>query len=143
MFKRIDHVALLVPDLDEAMALYSERFGVAFTFRERNDDGGFEVAGFEVGDAHIELLAPTRSDSVISGALERRGPGIHHIGLEVEDLDARLAELQATGVRLTSDTSRRGSGGSRIVFIHPKDMLGSMLELVELPPPTAAGPLPE
>ena len=143
MFKRIDHVALLVPDLDEAMALYSERFGVAFTFRERNNEGGFEVAGFAVGDAHIELLAPTRSDSVISGALEKRGPGIHHIGLEVEDLTARLAELQAAGVRLTSESPRRGTADSRIIFLHPKGMLGSMLELVELLPPTATGPLPE
>jgi methylmalonyl-CoA/ethylmalonyl-CoA epimerase len=143
MFKRIDHVALLVADLDEAMTLYSARFGVAFTFRERNDEGGFEVAGFEVGDAHVELLAPTRPDSVISGALEKRGPGIHHIGLEVEDLDARLAELQASGVRLTSESPRRGTGGSRIIFLHPKGLLGSMLELVELPPPSSTGPLPE
>ena len=131
IFKRIDHVALLVQDLGDAMALYRERFGVSFAFRERNDEGGFEVAGFEVGDAHIELLAPIRPDSVVSGMLAKRGPGIHHIGLEVEDLDARLTELLETGVRLTSESPRRGTGGSRIVFLHPKDMLGSMLELVE------------
>ena len=133
MFKRIDHVALVVPDLDQAVDLYRESFGLEPVFRDRSEEQGFEVVGFQVGEAHIELLAPTRSDSVIAGFLEKRGPGLHHIGLEVEDLERCLDEIRAKGLRLTSETPRRGTGGSRIAFIHPKSLLGTMLELVEPP----------
>jgi methylmalonyl-CoA/ethylmalonyl-CoA epimerase len=132
MFKRVDHVALVVADLDEAMALYQEVFGVEFYIRESNEEQGFQVAAFAVGDAHIELLSPTRPDSVIAGFLEKHKPGLHHIALEVDNLDERLAQLRAAGVRLVNETPRRGTGGSRIAFVHPKSLLGTMLELVEL-----------
>ncbi|MFN8459844.1 MAG: methylmalonyl-CoA epimerase [Anaerolineae bacterium] len=133
MFKRIDHIALIVPDLDEAIALYQNSFQVEFYLRERNEEQGFEVAAFRVGDGHIELLAPTRPDSVIAGFLEKRGPGIHHVALEVDEIETRLDEVKAAGLRLINETPRRGTGNSRIAFIHPKSLGGAMLELVELP----------
>lgn len=132
MFKRIDHVALLVPNLDEAIALYQHSFQVEFYLRERNEEQGFEVAAFRVGDGHIELLAPTRPDSVIAGFLEKRGPGIHHVALEVDTIEERVEEVKTAGLRLTNETPRRGTGDSRIAFIHPKSLGGAMLELVEL-----------
>ena len=136
MFKRIDHIALIVPDLDEAIGLYRDSFRAEFYMREANAEQGFEVAAFRVGDGHIELLSPTRSDSVISGFLRKHGPGIHHIAIEVDDLDSRLEEVKACGLVLTNDRPRRGTGDSRIVFVHPKSLLGTMIELVELPETT-------
>lgn len=133
MFKRIDHVALVVPDLDQALELYRETFGLEPTFREHNEEQGIEEAGFVVGDAHVDLLSSIRPDSVIAGFLLKRGPGLHHIGLEVEDLDACLEQVRERGLRLTGNEPRQGTGGSRIAFIHPKNLLGTMLELVERP----------
>ena len=133
MFKRIDHIALIVPDLEQAIALYEESFQVKFYMRERNEQGGYEVAAFEVGDGHVELLAPTRPSSVIAGFLDKRGPGIHHIALEVEDVEVSISEAKARGLRLTSEAPRPGTGNSRIVFVHPRSLLGTMVELVELP----------
>ena len=133
MFKRIDHVALVVPDLDQAVILYREAFGLEPAFRDRNEEQGFEEVGFQVGDARIDLLASIRADSVIAGFLDKRGPGLHHIGLEVEDLDACLEQVRAKDLRLTGNEPRQGTGGSRIAFIHPKSLLGTMLELVGRP----------
>jgi len=133
MFKRIDHVALVVSDLDEAIELYQRTFQVEFTIRERNEEQGFEVATFEVGDQHIELLLPTRPDSVIAGFLEKRGPDLHHLALEVEHLSQIADQLKASGLHMTSNTPRLGTGGSRIHFIHPKSLFGALVELVELP----------
>jgi methylmalonyl-CoA/ethylmalonyl-CoA epimerase len=133
MFKRIDHVALVVPDLNEAIALYQDSFQVEFYMRESNEEQGYEIAAFRVGDGHVELLSPTSSDSVIAGFLQKRGPGIHHIALEVDGLDERVGEVKTSGLHLIDETPRRGTGGSRIVFVHPKSLLGTMIELVELP----------
>ena len=133
MFQRVDHVALVVADLDEAIGLYQEVFGVEFYMRETNEEQGYQVAAFMVGDGHIELLSPTRPDSVIAGFLEKRGPGIHHIALEVDNLEERLAQLKSDGFRLVNETPSRGTDESRIAFIHPKSLLGTLLELVELP----------
>jgi methylmalonyl-CoA/ethylmalonyl-CoA epimerase len=131
MFRQIDHVALVVANLDEAVELYQRQFGVECYLRERNEEQGFEVAAFAVGDGHIELLAPTRPDSVIASFLEKRGPGLHHVALQVDNIDQRLAEMEAGGLRLIDHSPRRGTGESRIAFIHPKSTLGTMLELVE------------
>lgn len=133
MFKRIDHIGLMVPNLDEAVKLYQDCFGVEFTLRERNEEQGYEVAAFMVGDGHVEILAPTRPDSMIARALDKRGAGIHHLGLEVEQIDQALEQVKAYGLTLTRETPGRGTGGSRIAFIHPKSLMGVALELVELP----------
>jgi methylmalonyl-CoA/ethylmalonyl-CoA epimerase len=132
MFKRIDHVAVIVEDLDQAIQSYQRAFGVDFHTRERNEEQGFELAIFDVGDAHFEILSPTREDSVIAGVLKKRGPGIHHIGLEVEGITDCMEMVRAEGFSLTSPEPRRGSGDSLINFIHPRDTFGSMLEMVEV-----------
>lgn len=133
MFKRIDHVAILVPNMEEAIQLYTQSFGVDFDLFEKNEEGGFEVASFKVGDASIELLSPTRSDSVISGMLEKHGPGIHHIGLEVKNIKKSKEMINKIGLRLTSEEPKKGSRNSKVIFIHPKSLFGTMLEIVELP----------
>jgi methylmalonyl-CoA/ethylmalonyl-CoA epimerase len=133
MFTSIDHVAVLVPDLDEAIQLYSRCFRVNFFLRERNEEQGFEVAVFKVGNASFELISPTRADSVIAGMLKKRGPGIHHIGLEVNDIKNCMEILSARGLKLTSEEPKRGSEDSMISFVHPKSLMGTMLELVEHP----------
>jgi methylmalonyl-CoA epimerase len=131
--KAIDHIALVVNDMDEAIALYEEALQARFYLRETNEEQGFEVAAFAVGEAHIELLSPTTPDSVIGRFLRKRGPGIHHIAVEVEEIAEHVRRLRGQGLRLTSDTIQRGTGGSRIAFIHPKSLLGTLVELVELP----------
>ena len=131
MFVKIDHVAVVVPDLDEAIKLYTECFGVEFYLRERNEDQGFEVAVFAVGESHFELLSPTRADSVISGFLKKRGPGIHHIGLGVQDIRTSIANVKTIGLQLINEIPRPGTDGSLISFIHPKNLFGTMIELVE------------
>jgi methylmalonyl-CoA/ethylmalonyl-CoA epimerase len=133
MFTGIDHVAVLVPDMDEAIQLYCRCFRVEFSLRERNEEQGFEVAVFKVGKASFELLSPTRPDSVIAGMLKKRGPGIHHIGLEVDDVKDSMSALKESGLQFTSKEPKGGSEYSLISFIHPKSLFGTMLELVEHP----------
>jgi methylmalonyl-CoA/ethylmalonyl-CoA epimerase len=133
MFTRIDHIAVIVPNLDEAIQYYCSSFGLSISLREKNEKEGFEVVAFKVGDASFELLAPFRPDSVISNMLEKRGPGIHHIGLEVSSVKESMAALLQKGLRFTSDDPKTGSEGSIINFIHPKSLYGTMLELVEHP----------
>jgi methylmalonyl-CoA/ethylmalonyl-CoA epimerase len=133
VFKRIDHIALVVPDIDEAMSLYEDAFQVEFYLRDYNEEQGFEVAAFAVGDGHIELLSPTGPHSVIGGFLEKCGPGIHHFALEVERIEDCMRQVRSRGLQLTTETPRRGSGDSRIAFIHPKSLLGTMVELVAFP----------
>jgi methylmalonyl-CoA/ethylmalonyl-CoA epimerase len=133
MLKRIDHVAIAVDDLEEAISLYRPILGRDFYLREVNEEEGFEVAAVKVGHAHIEFLSSTRPDSVIAGFLQKRGGGIHHIAFEVDNLIEAVNEITASGLQLVSETPRRGTGGSQILFIHPKSALGTMIELVELP----------
>ena len=133
MFLKIDHVAVIVPDLEAAIDLYEKSFDVEIQSRERNEKEGFEIASFSVGDSHFELLSPFRSDSVISGVLEKRGPGIHHIALEVADIQQNMADLKIKGLKLTNEVPKTGSNDTLITFIHPKSLFGTMLELVEVP----------
>jgi len=133
MLKRVDHVALAVHDLEEAISLYRPIFGEDYYFREVNEEQGFEVAAFRVGHGHIEFLSPTRADSVIASFLNKQGGGIHHIAFEVESLIEAVEAITATRLSLVSDTPRRGTDGSQIIFIHPKSAMGAMIELVEFP----------
>ena len=133
MFLKIDHVAVIVPDLDAAIDLYQNTFSVEIHSRERNEKEGFDIASFSIGDSHFELLSPFRADSVISGVLEKRGPGIHHVAIEVADIQKSIAVIKDKGLKLTSDTPKTGSNETLISFIHPKSLYGTMLELVEIP----------
>ena len=135
----IDHVGIAVADLDEAIAWYGEAFGLEATHTEVNEEQGVREAMLSSGDggAAIQLLAPLRPDSAIGKFLDRNGPGIQQMAYRVADIDAACAVLRDKGVRLLYDAPRRGTAGSRINFVHPRDAGGVLVELVE--PAAAAG----
>ncbi len=144
MLQRIDHVGLAVHDLDAAIAFYARTFGVQVVHEEVNEEQGVREAMLAVGDsgACIQLLAPLRPDSPIGRFLERSGEGIQQVAYGVDDIDAASAKLRARGVRLLYDEPRRGTAGSRVNFVHPKDAMGVLVELVEAAPdPPVEGPV--
>lgn len=133
MLTRIDHVGLAVPDLDAAVEFYARTFGVHVVHEEVNEEQGVREAMLAVGDSgsHIQLLAPLRPDSPIGRFLERSGPGIQQVAYAVDDVDAAAATLRERGVRLLYDEAKPGTAGSRVNFVHPKDAMGVLVELVE------------
>lgn len=131
MLSRIDHLGIAVVDLDEALALYQDGFSLRVDHREVLEDQGVEAVALSVGESTIELLKPIREDSPVSRFLADRGPGLHHIAYRVEDIEAALVHLKATGIRLVDETPRVGLGGTRIAFVHPKSTFGVLSELVQ------------
>lgn len=136
LFEAIDHVGIAVPDLDVAIAFYTETYGMTLAHEEQNDEQGVREAMMTVGNpanphAHIQLLAPLSPDSSIGKFLDRSGPGIQQMAYRVKDVDAVSATLRERGLRLLYDEPRRGTAGSRINFVHPKDAGGVLVELVE------------
>ena len=140
MLTRIDHVGLAVRDLDAAIAFYARTFDVHVVHEEVNEEQGVREAMLAVGDSGscIQLLAPLRPDSPIGKFLERSGEGIQQVAYTVDDIDAVAATLRERGVRLLYDEARRGTAGSRVNFVHPKDAMGVLVELVEPPAGTGA-----
>lgn len=129
---RIDHVGIAVPDLDAAKTFYAETFGLRVVHEETNEEQGVREAMLAVGDGpRLQLLAPARPDSAIAKFLDRGGPGLQQLAYTVADVEAASAALRARGLRLLYDTPRRGTAGSRINFVHPKDAGGVLVELVE------------
>lgn len=133
LFTKIDHVGVAVADLDEAIALYRDTFGIVSVHEEVNQDQGVREAMLAVGDGstQIQLLAPLSQDSTIAKFLDRNGPGVQQVAYTVEDIDAASATLRGRGLRLLYDEPRRGTAGSRVNFIHPKDAGGILVELVQ------------
>ena len=133
LFTHLDHVGIAVPDLDEAIAIYRDTFGMETVHRETNEEQGVEEAMVAVGDSGscIQLLAPLDASSTIATFLERRGPGLQQLAYRVTDIDAVSAVLRGRGVRLLYDAPRRGTSDSRVNFVHPKDAGGVLVELVE------------
>ena len=133
MFTRIDHVGLAVHDLDAALAFYARTFDVHAVHEEVNEEQGVREAMLEVGGdgTRIQLLAPLRPDSPIARFLDRSGEGVQQVAYTVEDIDAVSATLRERGLRLLYDDARRGTAGSRVNFVHPKDAMGVLVELVE------------
>ena len=126
---RIAHVGVAVPDLTEASRFYRDILGLTPSETETVD--GADIVHFHFGGVDVELLAPRDPKSPISSFLEKRGPGIHHICYRVPDLDAALARCRAAGYRLVDEVPRRGAGGKRIAFVHPRATAGILLELTE------------
>ena len=137
MLTRIDHVGLAVRDLDQAIAFYARTFDVQVVHEEVNEEQGVREAMLAVGDSGscIQLLAPLRPDSPIGKFLERAGEGIQQVAYGVDDIDAVTADLRSRGVRLLYDEPKRGTAGSRVNFVHPKDAMGVLVELVQAAPP--------
>jgi methylmalonyl-CoA/ethylmalonyl-CoA epimerase len=131
--KRIDHIAILVDDLDNTLAFWRDALGLELSHRENNPDEQAEIAFLPSGDSQIELVRPTTQDSGLARYLEKRGPGMHHICLQVEDIEGMLARLKAKGIQLINEQPRIGSDGRKYAFVHPKSAHGVMLELYELP----------
>jgi methylmalonyl-CoA/ethylmalonyl-CoA epimerase len=133
LFTAIDHVGVAVRDLDEAIAFYASTYGMRLTHQEVNEEQGVREAMMAVGDSgsSIQLLAPLDDQSTIARFLDRSGPGIQQLAYRVTDLDAVSATLRERGLRLLYDEPRRGTAGSRVNFIHPKDAGGILVELVE------------
>uniref|UniRef100_A0A7V4LC82 Methylmalonyl-CoA epimerase n=1 Tax=Desulfobacca acetoxidans TaxID=60893 RepID=A0A7V4LC82_9BACT len=131
--KRIAHLGIAVKDLDPPKKLYSEQLNLEFKGDEVVAPQKVKVSFFKVGESNLELLLPTASDSPVAKFLENKGEGFHHLALEVEDIDAAVAELKAAGVKLIDETPREGAHGTRVAFIHPKATFGLMVELVQYP----------
>jgi len=130
---RIDHVGIAVADLDQAIAFYRVTFGILSVHEEVNSEQGVREAMLAVGDgsSRIQLLAPLNEESTIAKFLDRKGPGLQQLAWTVDDVEAVSAELRAKGLRLLYDQPKRGTAGSRVNFIHPKDAGGVLIELVE------------
>lgn len=130
---RLDHVAIAVSDLDQALALYRDAFGLPVGGIETVEDQAVRTAFVGEEPGRIELLCPTRPDSAVGRFLEKRGEGLHHVAVRVHDIERAVAELKARGVPLIDAEPRRGAHGTRVAFVHPKGGRGVLLELVELP----------
>lgn len=133
MFTQLDHVGVAVADLDEAIEFYARAFDMRVVHRETNEDQGIEEAMLQVGDSdhRIQLMAPLTPESIIAKFLDRRGPGLQQVAYRVDDVAAVTATLRERGLRMLYDEPRRGTAGSRINFVHPKDAGGVLVELVE------------
>lgn len=133
LFTAIDHVGVAVSDLDAAIAFYRNTFGMALTHREVNEEQGVEEAMMTVGASGscVQLLAPLSPESTIAAFLDRRGPGVQQVAYRVADIESVSATLRERGLRLLYDEPRRGTAGSRVNFVHPKDAGGVLVELVE------------
>lgn len=131
----VDHVGVAVPDLDAAIAFYTDTLGGRLAHRETNEAQGVEEAmiafGTEPGAAQIQLLAPLTPESTIAKFIDRNGPGLQQLALRVDDVRAAADEARAAGVRTLYDEPRRGTAGSAINFLHPKDAGGVLVELVQ------------
>jgi methylmalonyl-CoA/ethylmalonyl-CoA epimerase len=131
VFGRIDHIGVAVEDLDGAVALYSDSFGMREQHRETVADLGVEAVLLEVGDGHVELLTPIEADTGVARFLESRGPGLHHVAYHTDDIDSALESVRAAGIELIDEQPRAGLRSSRVAFLHPKSVGGVLTELVE------------
>ena len=118
-------------DLDAGIALYERTFAMPLVHRERVESQGVEAALLDVGDGHVELLAPLSPDTVVGKFIERRGEGLHHVAYAVEDIDAALGRLKQDGVELIDEVPRDGIRGSRVAFLHPRAAGSVLTEIVE------------
>jgi len=131
VLRRIDHIGVAVEDLDAALALYAETLGMPVVHRETVTEQGVEAILLDVGENHVELLAPLGPDTPVGKFLVKKGPGLHHVAYQVADIDATLAALKAAGTRLIDETPRIGIRSSRVAFVHPASTGGVLTEIVQ------------
>jgi len=131
--KGLDHVAIAVKDLDKAISLYRDALGLELTEVEEVPEQKVRTAIFGHGMGRVELISPTTPDSGVARFLDKRGEGLHHICVEVDDLEAAMAALQAKGAPLIDAEPKPGAGGAKVAFIHPKGTGGVLLELRQGP----------
>ncbi|MEN8171773.1 MAG: methylmalonyl-CoA epimerase [Chloroflexota bacterium] len=131
--KKIDHAAIVVEDIESALGFWRDALGLELSHQEDVPREQSSIAFLPVGDSEIELVQPTSTDSGIAKYLAKRGPGMHHICLEVDDIGAMLQQLKDNGIQLIHEESITGSGGKQYAFIHPKAASGVLVELYQLP----------
>lgn len=131
LLTEIDHVAIAVRDLEAAIDYYQRAFGAEVEHREIVENDGVEEALLKVAESYIQLLTPTRDDSPVARAIEKRGEGLHHVGYRVDDCAAALAAMIAAGATPIDNVPRPGSRNTTVAFIHPKGSFGTLIELVQ------------
>ena len=131
MFGRIDHIGVAVEDIDAAIALYGESFEMELAHRETVESQGVEAVLLDVGDGHVELLAPLGPETPVGKYMAKNGPGLHHVAYAVDDIDAALKRIAAAGVQLIDSEPRVGIRDSRVAFLHPRSTGGVLTEIVE------------
>ncbi len=131
MFGRIDHIGVAVEDIDAAIALYGQSFEMELAHRERVESQGVEAVLLDVGDGHVELLAPLGPDTPVGKYMAKNGPGLHHVAYAVDDIDAALKGIAAAGIQLIDSEPRVGIRDSRVAFLHPRSTGGVLTEIVE------------
>ena len=131
MLTEIDHIAIAVKDLEAAIAYYQNAFGATVDHREIVESDGVEEALLKVAESYIQLLTPTRPDSPVAKAIEKRGEGLHHIGYRVNNCGEALAAMIAAGATPIDKAPRPGSRGTTVAFMHPKGSFGTLIELVQ------------
>ena len=129
--KRIDHVAIVVPDTQEALAFWQDALGLTLSHVEEVPAQETLVAFLPTGESEVELVEPTTETSGMARYMEKRGPGMHHICFEVDDIEQALARLKEKGVQLINEEPTIGAGGKKIAFVHPKSTGGVLVELYE------------
>ena len=131
MFNRVDLIGVAVEDLDASLELYERDYGMKLVHRETVTEQGVEAVLLDVGENHVELLAATGPDTPVGKFLAKKGPGMHHVAYQVEDIEATLAALKSAGLRLIDETPRIGIRGSRVAFLHPATAGGLLTEIVQ------------
>jgi methylmalonyl-CoA epimerase len=137
VFERIDHIGVAVEQIEPALALYRDDFQLTLAHREVVEEQGVEAVLLDVGENHVELLAPLGADTPVGKFLAKNGPGLHHVAYQVLDIDATLGALKQAGLALIDEQPRIGIRGSRVAFMHPRATAGVLTELVE--PAAGAG----
>jgi methylmalonyl-CoA/ethylmalonyl-CoA epimerase len=131
LFGRIDHIGVAVEDIDAAIALYEGSFEMELAHREKVESQGVEAVLLDVGDGHVELLAPLGPDTPVGKFMAKNGPGLHHVAYAVEDIETALERISAAGIQLIDREPRIGIRESRVAFLHPRSTGGVLTEIVE------------
>jgi methylmalonyl-CoA/ethylmalonyl-CoA epimerase len=131
VFSRIDHIGVAVEQIEPALALYRDGFELEVAHREVVEEQGVEALLLDVGENHVELLAPLAPDTPVGRFLAKQGPGLHHVAYQVSDIDSTLHALRKAGLQLIDQEPRVGIRGSRVAFMHPRSTAGVLTEIVE------------
>jgi methylmalonyl-CoA/ethylmalonyl-CoA epimerase len=131
VFDRIDHIGVAVEEIEPALELYRDSFELTLAHREVVADQGVEAVLLDVGENHVELLAPLGADTPVGRFLAKQGPGLHHVAYQVADIDATLESLRQAGLQLIDQEPRTGIRGSRVAFMHPRATAGVLTEIVQ------------
>jgi methylmalonyl-CoA/ethylmalonyl-CoA epimerase len=131
VFTRIDHIGVAVEQIEPTLELYRDRFELQLAHREVVQQQGVEAVLLDVGENHVELLAPLGPDTPVGRFLAKNGPGLHHVAYQVTDIDATLEQLKQAGLELIDEQPRAGIRGSRVAFLHPRATAGVLTEIVE------------